>query len=72
MLNGYLTAKEAADKWNITPRQVQILCKTNRINGAVLASRVWLIPENAVKPTADRKKGTRTENISTMLGGDSE
>ena len=68
MVNGYLTVKETANKWNITPRQVQILCKTNRIDGAVLASRIWLIPEGVEKPTANRKKGHNVE----ILDGDSE
>ena len=50
-MNGYITVQEAAIKWGITPRQVQILCKTNRIDGATRISRIWIIPENAEKPT---------------------
>ena len=26
-VNGYITVQEAAEKWGVTPRQVQILCK---------------------------------------------
>lgn len=44
MLNGYITTQEAAQKWNISARQVQILCKNNRIEGAVQINRIWLIP----------------------------
>lgn len=33
-MNGYITVQEAALKWGISPRQVQILCKSNRIDGA--------------------------------------
>ena len=40
MLNGYITTLEAAQKWNISARQVQILCKNNRIEGAVQLSRI--------------------------------
>ena len=54
-MNGYITVQEAAEKWNITPRQVQILCKNNRIVGATRMSRIWIIPENAERPSA--KKG---------------
>lgn len=27
----YLTAKQAAEKWNISPRRVQVLCEQGRI-----------------------------------------
>ena len=52
-MNGYITVQEAAVKWGITPRQVQILCKENRIDGATRMSRIWIIPENAKKPTSE-------------------
>ena len=45
-MNGYITVQEAAEKWKITPRQVQVLCKENRIEGATRMSRIWIIPEN--------------------------
>lgn len=50
-MNGYITVQEAAQKWGITPRQVQILRKEERIIGATRMSRIWVIPENAKKPT---------------------
>ncbi len=50
-MNGFITVQEAADKWGITPRQVQILCKNGRIEGATRLSRIWIIPERAEKPT---------------------
>ena len=37
-MNGYITVQEAALKWGISPRQVQILCKSNRIDGATRMS----------------------------------
>jgi|UniRef100_UPI003FF13D67 hypothetical protein len=55
-MNGYITVQEAAEKWKITPRQVQVLCKENRIEGATRMSRIWIIPENAVKPTNGKRK----------------
>ena len=55
-MNGYVTVQEAAEKWGITSRQVQILCKDNRIEGAMRMSRIWIIPENAIKPTDNRRK----------------
>jgi hypothetical protein len=50
-MNGYITVQETAEKWGISTRQVQILCKENRIAGATRMSRIWIIPENAEKPT---------------------
>lgn len=55
-MNGYITVEEVANKWGITARQVQILCKENRIVGAARLSRIWIIPENAQKPTKDVRK----------------
>ena len=51
MLKGYITTQEAAQKWNISARQVQILCKNKRIEGAVQINRIWLIPSDVSKPT---------------------
>ena len=50
-MENYMTVKETAAKWKITERQIQILCKTNHIQGAIQASQIWLIPSNALKPT---------------------
>lgn len=58
-MNGYMTAQEAAEKWGVTPRQVQILCKENRITGAMRMSRIWIIPDNAEKPTGEKKAQCR-------------
>ena len=31
----YMTIQEAAKKWKISSRRIQVLCSENRINGAV-------------------------------------
>ena len=59
-VNGYITVQEAAEKWGVTPRQVQILCKENRIAGAMRMSRIWIIPENAQKPTNTKRASNKT------------
>ena len=61
-MNGFITVQEAADKWGITPRQVQILCKAGRIDGATRLSRIWIIPDKAEKPTADKRKVGRKDD----------
>ena len=52
----YMTAQEAAEKWNISFRWVQRLCKENRIEGTMNINRVWLIPIIAEKLIDRRKK----------------
>ncbi|HEY8362830.1 MAG TPA: helix-turn-helix domain-containing protein, partial [Tissierellaceae bacterium] len=37
----YLTTKQAAEKWNISPRRVQVLCEQGRIKGAVRLGWAW-------------------------------
>lgn len=64
-MNGYITVQEIAKKWGVTPRQVQILCKENRIEGATRMSRIWVIPENATKPTSTRKVPARFDDKVT-------
>lgn len=46
----YTTAQEAAEKWSVSLRQVQRLCKENRIDSAMNINRVWLISKDAKKP----------------------
>lgn len=57
----YMTAQEAAEKWNVSLRWVQRLCKENRIDSVLHINRVWLIPKEAKKP-ADRRR--KTENLT--------
>lgn len=45
-----LTAKEAAQKWGVTPRRVQSLCNEGKIEGAQRFGRAWMIPDTAVFP----------------------
>lgn len=52
----YISVSDAAEKFNISKRRVQILCEQGRIEGANRMSGVWLIPTNAQKPTDARKK----------------
>lgn len=43
----YMTAQEAAEKWEVSLRWVQRLCKDNRVDGVINVNRVWLIPKEA-------------------------
>ena len=48
----YITVKEAAQKWGVTPRRVQILCSQEKIKGAYRFGRSWMIPTRAVLPSS--------------------
>ena len=52
----YMTAQEAAEKWNVSLRWVQRLCKEDRIDGVMNINRVWLIPKDAEKPKDKRRR----------------
>ena len=51
----YITVGEAAEKWGVSTRRVQILCSQDRIKGAVRFGPVWKIPSTAVLPNARKK-----------------
>lgn len=57
----YMSAREAAEKWNISQRRVSILCSQNRIAGAAMLGNMWIIPRNAEKPSDARKKSDDSE-----------
>jgi hypothetical protein len=50
-MNGYMTAKEMAERWDVSVRQVQFWCKTGKVEGVVQFGKSWAIPEDALKPT---------------------
>lgn len=58
---GYITAGQAAKKWKISQRRVQILCAENRIEGTFKLGEAWAIPENAEKPDDNRKAKRHNE-----------
>jgi len=51
----FMSAKEAAEKWDISKRRVQVLCSEGRIEGVTKVGIVWIIPANAIKPKDNRK-----------------
>lgn len=48
-----ITVKQAAEKWGVTPRRVQGLCKEGKLKGVVRWERTWMIPADAEYPTGD-------------------
>lgn len=53
-MSGYMSAKEAAEKWNISQRRVAVLCSEERIDGAMMVGNMWIIPSAAKKPIDKR------------------
>ena len=53
-MNHYITVKEAAEKWGVSARRVQILCSQDRVKGAYRFGKSWMIPSGAVLPNARR------------------
>lgn len=51
----YITVNEAAKKWGVTPRRVQMLCSENKIKGAMRFGPVWKIPQIAELPNTRGK-----------------
>ena len=54
----YMTASEAAEKWNISHRRVLTLCKENRITNVATLGNMWIIPIDAKNP--DKKSERKT------------
>lgn len=52
----YMTANEAAEKWNISHRRVLTLCKENRITDVAMLGNMWIIPIDAQKPEDARSR----------------
>lgn len=46
----YINVKQAAQRWGVSTRRVQDLCKRGMIPGAQLWERSWMLPEDAVYP----------------------
>lgn len=57
----YMSAKEAANRWQISQRRVATLCAEHRIPKAEMVGNMWLIPENAEKPADARSVKTKYE-----------
>ena len=51
----YITAREAAARWQISVRLIQQYCNAGRIPGARKFNGAWAIPADAQKPADPRK-----------------
>lgn len=73
-MNEMITVQSAAQKWEVTPRRVQILCNEGRIDGAIKKSGVWFIPSTTQKPArynklARNQMRRKTINVLSLFSG---
>ena len=60
----YIKVSQAAEKWGISSRRVRILCAEGKIDGVVRKGKLYMIPENAMKPKDGRfSKGSIFDEI---------
>ncbi len=59
----YMNISTAAEKWGITVRRVQAMCKDGTIKGVTRFGRAWMIPENTAKPSDGRTKGGKKHRV---------
>jgi DNA adenine methylase len=60
----FMTAKEASEQWGISQRRVAVLCSENRIDGAEMMGKTWLIPNTATKP--DDARSLRVQPLECL------
>jgi len=65
----YMTVAEAARKWGVTPRSVQLHCERGHVPGVNLLGKAWQIPADAVKPLRKpRAKGLPKSVLAVLKG----
>ena len=62
----YISVKDAANLFDVTPRRVQQMCMEGRIPGAIRISNVWLVPEGVKRPKDLRKKEDAKDQTLTL------
>lgn len=63
----YISITQLSEKWGISPRRIQVLCKENRIPGAFRVGSNWAIPSDATKPKDMRIKSGRYRKREAYL-----
>ncbi len=53
-MDGFMTLREASEKWGICERRIRTLCGEDRIQGATRVGHMWVIPSDSLKP-GDRR-----------------
>lgn len=65
----YLNITETAEKWGISPRRLQTLCASGKVEGATRFGKAWMIPKTTQKPIDGRTKASK-DNLTSLLKKD--
>ena len=61
-MEGYLTIRELADKWDSSIRRVQKMCANGDIPGVTKFGNAWAIPDTVERPDDGRVKTGKYRN----------
>ena len=62
----YLSVKQTAEKWKVSPAMVRRYCLQGRIKGAVMEEVGWKVPEKAKKPVSTNEPPVKEPEISPL------
>lgn len=65
----WMTPKEAAEKWGISDRRVQVLCSNGKVEGAIRLKGGWFIPKGTTKPLDGRVNNRRKPKSQNQVMG---
>lgn len=60
----YMNIVEASERWGLSARRVQDLCKLGAVEGAIRFSHAWMIPKGASKPIDRRTRQARENKLA--------
>ena len=66
----YMTVSEAAAKWGLTARSVQLHCLKGNIPGVNLKGKAWQIPAEAEKPSRKPRQRKLPSSVLEVLKGE--
>ena len=66
-MTGYISSKELAQKWGVTPEWVSVLCTSNKLPGAQKIKGCWMIPVNTQRPKVKRKSIDNSQNTGAAF-----
>ena len=65
-----MTVKQAAEKWGVTPKRVQVLIQTGRLPGAYKLARDYVMPDDTQKPIDLRKERKNKKQLGDIKKAD--
>ena len=63
----YITAIEAAKKWELSERSVRNYCAEGRVAGAMLVGKTWMIPDDTQKPIRKPRRDAASDSLLDVL-----